>query len=428
MVLSAEKKAAKQRAKDQKAITERKLQFTREMIYSRANIDKLQEKMERLAEKKYFNFVHGDSMHEWKLFVWLMTAKDRYISALNEEIEHHDERMRVAKQLKAEICDEIIRLYDEELRYMKKTYLRLREKYVRERFDFIIGFNRRTQNYFDEVCAYEHDLLVKKQDEYNAIRTSMMTQFGMFDTECKIQERELKVSIEHKILKLWNEYEDIIENYKKSTFRQRTDIVLSSIKEAKSRKILDKLNKSIAEVSVKIEIFLENYPGEKLKKTLSYLECEKSKYKKPYNMFRIKLKKIHEEDDRKLHDLSVASNEPIKLLKETLEKIEPLLKYMNVSHKFETEVEKTLPIEDIDCCEYFPEGGKFDHFKIMWKLYYRRSQVSVQNEFLQKIYDEEKKETYRLRKLIEFVIHNFDIGLPEIKSENQFVLDNIKNL
>ncbi|XP_073992984.1 dynein regulatory complex subunit 2-like isoform X1 [Rhodnius prolixus] len=420
------KKEKKRREQQEYRTRQRQFDFRREVALSRVTHEKLKERLEKLLKKKYIRLIYGDAMHQWKLFLCSVTTKDKYIQSLLEEIEHIRTSRKVIKQIQLGFVDEIICIFNHQLKYLSANYARKKEGFFRDRCHFIKALETRTDLKLSKMYKIQRKMAKASEEQIEGIESRGNYYHTMMLEETEKIKQDVEKSVNAEIMALWEEYSSIISKYTNETYDLRLDLIVLTDKETATRHILDNLSKKIMNVEVQIKTYTDSCVNCKLQKLVAHYQPERDLYCNVTKVMRDKIREFNNIDEKKITFLSSVSNKAIKTLKDNFDKIQTLIRYMSISQRFETEEEKTLTTEN-DCEAYFPNLQELQHYKIMHQMYCRRSRIAIYTEFLQKVYDEEKEEMFKLKRLIENVINNFDIMQPEVIAENEICIKNIEN-
>nr|KAJ3421432.1 Dynein regulatory complex subunit 2 [Polyrhizophydium stewartii] len=327
---------AKQKAKDRIALEERNFHLNNLKIQNRwREIMKAAKSEELRRQVEILRQVHNRHLDR----------KNSGIENLDHDLVEAEEQFSTALQAHLINIDTLIDLQNARLANLKSQFeadlsmldaefsserLKLQSQHAKEKSD-ILGIMARAEHEFQESEA-------DARHEYSSMKDDVKNK--------NLEEKHaLRIQLEGTVEDLWRQFQSALNQYNSQTEERKRQFEELKQKDQKNAKEIEqqmkklvKLQENIAHLKTKLSNNSKEYEerNKSLREEKETIQTQFQALKKRMNTFR-------EQERQRLTDLTILSNNVLKVLREKVEVAEDIIKLAEMNRKLETEIERVIP-------------------------------------------------------------------------------------
>ncbi|XP_014239565.1 uncharacterized protein LOC106660986 [Cimex lectularius] len=360
------------------------------------------------TQEKTYDGAFKEMKHEWHVYKYCNDLKDMYISKLKDDHMLLEEQKNIMKIVEMEHIDDMLANYIDTVDRAIETYKDRRDRLMRERFTFM-NRNFRSAHEDVEYVMQAKDVMMKEHhEEMNHLKG---VQTFEKDEQIKKSKAELRVVLKDALKDMLDKFcqiRSIYCTYITNTEKKRRAFSQLKAKDRSDDIIIEKLRDKIASLHIEKEYITKKMKIEYINASkIEDLESEKGTLVDMLGKMRIQLKQDYAEDGARLMHLTNLCNSVIEELQEQERLVEKILKYIILSHKYETLSEKIQPystmIERIDIAfnDDFPEYRDLD------KFLFRMAQIEIHVDYMKSLLEKYQDQERELKALVSDAVSKF---------------------
>ncbi|TPX35184.1 hypothetical protein SeMB42_g07207 [Synchytrium endobioticum] len=367
----------------------------------------------------------------------LLEAEEQYANAQSAHLNNVDALIDLQQDRLRHLQDQ----FNADVAYLESEFESERQeigmRHLKSKTDILGIVNRMDIEFTDAEADAKHEFSSVKDDVKNK----------------NLEEKHaLRIQLEGTVEDLWRQFQSALNAYTSATEERKKQFEELKAKDLRNAKEIDyqmrklaKLQESISSLKQKHSHILHTHESQ-----LQGLRELRERISSQFQAMKLSMSISREREKRRLADLSVMSNQTIKLLRSRVDKAERIIKLAEMNNRMESDEERVWPfgkstVPDVDeqaangetvqeDSKSFAEGSKTDknggihasieELQLLSKFHYRYNRAALDRLALERSKARLLEENNQLRYVLKQYLDGISVSETTLKYENSLLVVN----